>query len=712
MVNLNLEKDEGIIIQTKNVERYQKNDKYTEIYEMYLTNKHLIYVYEKVNGMFSKTEDVIEKVSLNDIKIAGKKIQIFKKDDDDYGLGMQVFFKDGSHEHFLFEKEKEIQNWIDSIKETIMDLPPIVDEETETRDEKNVYCSNCGEKLKATSKFCNSCGSKIGNETQDDNIEKKSKKEEYTERKVVYEGDIHKCPNCGELVNSFDAMCPACGHELNSKKVSSTLKEFIDTINEHDKMIAKDTPQKKGWKTWGKGKKALWVILNICTSFIPLLIYFLYPFIKQLILPESIPNLSMSEKETTSIIENYAFPKDRESVLDAMVFIKSKMAFLEKKKFDKNTLYWSNLWSVKAEELYKLGKIIIKNDKILESTYNDIINIKNQINKNVKTRAIICGAIIIVYTIFILLTGSIFNVLNNITGGNSNSNETEIVWLDTGLMTKIPEIENKNGHIWDNNETELNMSLEDVSYKEFEEYITECKSLGYSINSTKDTNKYLAYNNDGYNLDLSHIGTTMYIKLYAPLKGEENFEWPTHQFASMIPKLDNKTGAIKTKEDNKLEFNLYEVEENEVEQYITDCENTGFSVDSKKENKSFEGFNSDGYKLTISYNDRKVMTIIIESPMKLEKISWPTSGPATMLPNPSVDKGKISIDFDWSFSAYVEMNIDEYNNYIEKCIKKGFKKDYRTEHYFTADKGDDVNLTISYEGFNIVYISINDYNEM
>ena len=65
------------------------------------------------------------------------------------------------------------------------------------------FCMNCGQELPDGAKFCSSCGSAIGTVTEETN-----------ERKVTYDGKLHKCPNCGEILNSFVANCPACGYEL------------------------------------------------------------------------------------------------------------------------------------------------------------------------------------------------------------------------------------------------------------------------------------------------------------------------------------------------------------------------------------------------------------------------------------------------------------------------------------------------------------------
>ena len=50
MTDLRLEFDEGILLQTTDVGRYD-GDNELEIYEFYLTNKNLICVYDKSTGI-------------------------------------------------------------------------------------------------------------------------------------------------------------------------------------------------------------------------------------------------------------------------------------------------------------------------------------------------------------------------------------------------------------------------------------------------------------------------------------------------------------------------------------------------------------------------------------------------------------------------------------------------------------------------------------
>ena len=94
------------------------------------------------------------------------------------------------------------------------------------------FCSKCGQPMDDSAKFCSNCGAPAG----------ESESSTYKTREQEYAGKMVKCPACGENIPSFTAICPSCGHEINSAKLAPALKEFIDKINEYDKIIA-DTPK-------------------------------------------------------------------------------------------------------------------------------------------------------------------------------------------------------------------------------------------------------------------------------------------------------------------------------------------------------------------------------------------------------------------------------------------------------------------------------------
>ena len=74
------------------------------------------------------------------------------------------------------------------------------------------FCTDCGEQVIDGVKFCANCGMAVVETNKS------------TQRKMVYEGELHKCPNCGEILESFVINCSACGYELRGANSTSSVK--------------------------------------------------------------------------------------------------------------------------------------------------------------------------------------------------------------------------------------------------------------------------------------------------------------------------------------------------------------------------------------------------------------------------------------------------------------------------------------------------------
>lgn len=92
------------------------------------------------------------------------------------------------------------------------------------------FCPYCGTKLDKGARFCKSCGEAVACDTQESHSQTKLPAESPAERKTVYEGYVHKCPNCGKLLNAFDLVCPACGHEIRNREASTAVQRFAKEI--------------------------------------------------------------------------------------------------------------------------------------------------------------------------------------------------------------------------------------------------------------------------------------------------------------------------------------------------------------------------------------------------------------------------------------------------------------------------------------------------
>lgn len=80
------------------------------------------------------------------------------------------------------------------------------------------FCSNCGRELLDGAKFCDNCGFAVVPQP------------DRTKRTTTYEGSIHKCPNCGEILNAFVSNCPVCGYELRDASASDAIEAFSKRI--------------------------------------------------------------------------------------------------------------------------------------------------------------------------------------------------------------------------------------------------------------------------------------------------------------------------------------------------------------------------------------------------------------------------------------------------------------------------------------------------
>ena len=100
------------------------------------------------------------------------------------------------------------------------------------------FCSYCGTKLDDGARFCKGCGKAVVQTTQatsESNTKGEPSNEVFshepnTERKTVYEGKLHKCPNCGELLDAFRSHCPSCGYEIRDARSSSSVRELAQKL--------------------------------------------------------------------------------------------------------------------------------------------------------------------------------------------------------------------------------------------------------------------------------------------------------------------------------------------------------------------------------------------------------------------------------------------------------------------------------------------------
>lgn len=82
-----------------------------------------------------------------------------------------------------------------------------------------MFCQKCGKELRDDALFCDGCGTKIVREQPVNN------------NGPVKEGQVHKCPYCGEILGAYDIVCPTCGREIRDRGVTSSVQDFFNQIS-------------------------------------------------------------------------------------------------------------------------------------------------------------------------------------------------------------------------------------------------------------------------------------------------------------------------------------------------------------------------------------------------------------------------------------------------------------------------------------------------
>lgn len=405
------------------------------------------------------------------------------------------------------------------------------------------FCSNCGQKLAEEARFCFSCGTSV----------KELHKNEKEQRRTVYEGDVHKCPNCGEVLNSFVAICPACRFEFREAKISESIKEFINLVDESEKKI----PQFRTGIFERVG-----VALNAS------------------------PKLSAEEKKLVSLIENFPFPNDRESILAAFVYTKEKVAFISQRRIDRRSVHWLKLWRTKAEQLKQRADILFPNDTVIQQSYTEILDAEEKVKKYLKKNKVVVGlgAMAMACAITLCLLVAVFwggKLLSY--AGFDGGVSLGFDWSNSELGDRIPHITVRDGKIITDNSGELYLRLDTGKNSRFESYVELCQKMGYNLDEMKSTNKFLAYNSEGYRIEVYneyHPGWTnaagyqdedhyLRIRIAEPSLQMSEIKWASTGIN--LPRPNSDVGKIMSKSSKEFVAYVANFTEDDYREYIDLC---------------------------------------------------------------------------------------------------------------------------------------------
>lgn len=199
------------------------------------------------------------------------------------------------------------------------------------------YCRNCGTQLIDGAKFCQKCGYPVS----DGNTKNTQRQHEFT-------GKLYKCPNCGEVLKSFELNCPTCGYELRGAKAASAVKEFALKLEAIESRREYEKPH--GLFSAAEAKQ----------------------------------RVSKTDEQKISLIKSFSIPNTKEDMLEFMILATSSMnmrtydsANTDISKSEKEV---NAAWFSKVQQVYEKAKRAYSAD----STFMEIKELYDSCNEKIK----------------------------------------------------------------------------------------------------------------------------------------------------------------------------------------------------------------------------------------------------------------------------------------------------------------------------------------
>lgn len=191
----------------------------------------------------------------------------------------------------------------------------------------------------------------------------------------------------------------------------------------------------------------------------------------------------------------------------------------------------------------------------------------------------------------------------------------KFAWSDILLADVVPETESRFGEIIGNSSEYLSLYVYRTSAADYGEYVDACKEKGFTVEADQSEQSYYAYNADGYKLSLYYDESNS--KMHIGVDAAEQYGtlvWPDSIIASMLPVPASTTGEITQDDDKGFQAYVSNTPIDEFKNYVAACADRGFNIDAYESDESYSAENSEGYKLSVSYQGNSVISISVDEP--------------------------------------------------------------------------------------------------
>ena len=213
-------------------------------------------------------------------------------------------------------------------------------------------------------------------------------------------------------------------------------------------------------------------------------------------------------------------------------------------------------------------------------------------------------------------------------------------------------------------------------------------------------------------LSLAVILFIPYVGLFiAPDSNASYLAWSDILLADVAPEPKSHVGEVLTNSDEYLSLHVYRTTAVEYDEYVKACIENGFTVEAEQNEQSYVAYNSDGYQLSLSFDESdSCMNIAVTAAKKYGTLTWPSSAIAGLLPVPKSTTGEIIQNDEHAFQAYISNTpLEAFNAYVTACANNGFNvNSNEIAKSYSAENEDGYQLSVLYQGNGVVSISVSE----
>ena len=153
------------------------------------------------------------------------------------------------------------------------------------------------------------------------------------------------------------------------------------------------------------------------------------------------------------------------------------------------------------------------------------------------------------------------------------------------------------GQISSNNEKELILNIPNITPKDYEEYIKQCRR-NFNIDERLVSGSFEAYDKDNYRLMLDYYEQRKTLKIYV-ISPNKN------------PEIKSKSGIVGRTNQKELQLTIQNTTKADFAEYIERCKAAGYNLNSDQKEDSYFAKDAQGNTLSLKYRSGREMSIIV-----------------------------------------------------------------------------------------------------